>query len=152
MVDDDVIQYIRETKVNRMVREIIVHCSATKEYSDYNVSDIDRWHRNKGWDGCGYHFVINLRGEIQKGRDLTLVGAHCQGRNTGSIGVCYIGGLDAKGKPKDTRNKAQKDALVFLLAELKRKFPRITIHSHRDFTRKECPCFDATKEYMTLTV
>lgn len=75
------------------------------------------------------------------------VGAHCLGHNANSVGVCYIGGLDSAGKAADTRTAAQKDALVRLLRELKGRFPGATVHGHREFAAKACPCFDAQKEY-----
>lgn len=144
----------------RTINEIIVHCSATRAGQNWTVRDIDRWHRAKGWSGCGYHYVITLDGTIQQGRQESIVGAHCATKlkpgsrlthNTYSLGVCYIGGLAADGKtPKDTRTDAQKAALLSLLKRLKAKYPEATIHGHRDFAAKACPCFDATEEYKDL--
>ena len=95
----------------RTITEIIIHCSATIEGKDYTVEDIDRWHRQRGFARVGYHYVIRLDGTIQQGRPLDIAGAHCIGHNAHSIGICYIGGLDQTGKPKDTRTQAQKDSL-----------------------------------------
>ena len=78
-------------------------------------------------------------------------GAHCKGHNATSIGVCYIGGLDADGKrPKDTRTEYQKKALKALLTLLKLRFPNAEIRGHRDYAAKDCPSFDATAEYKDL--
>lgn len=71
----------------RKIKEIIIHCSATKEGRDYTVADIDRWHRNRGFFCIGYHFVIYRDGSIHVGRSVEEVGAHCKGHNTVSIGV-----------------------------------------------------------------
>ena len=132
----------------RKITDIIVHCSATKEGKSFTVADIDRWHRQRGFAQIGYHYVIYLDGTIHKGRPIELIGAHCQGYNAHSIGICYIGGLATDNKtPKDTRTEAQKQALLNLLKELRAKFPAAKIHGHRDFAAKACPSFDATKEY-----
>ena len=132
----------------RRIDLIIVHCSATPENKSFTVADIDRLHRQRGFAQIGYHYVIYLDGTIHKGRPIELVGAHCQGHNSHSIGICYIGGLAADNKtPKDTRTAAQKAALLKLLKELKTEFPSAKIHGHRDFAAKACPSFDATKEY-----
>jgi N-acetylmuramoyl-L-alanine amidase len=88
-----------------------------------------------------------LDGTVEKGRDESEIGAHCQGKNKNSIGICYVGGLDINGKPKDTRTKEQKEALWNLLRELLVKYPKATIHGHRDFANKACPSFDVSKEY-----
>lgn len=131
----------------RKITKIIVHCSATPEGRDYTVADIDRWHKQRGWKGIGYHFVIYRDGSVHPGRKIEEIGAHCVGQNANSIGICYIGGLAADGKtPKDTRTPAQKAALRSLINELKAKFPGITVHGHREFANKACPCFDVRTE------
>ena len=135
----------------RNIKEIIVHCSATPEGKDFTVADIKRWHLQRGFSDIGYHYVIYRDGSIHTGRNESIIGAHCTGHNTNSIGVCYIGGCVSNGKtPKDTRTTQQKQSLVKLLKELKTKYPQASIHSHRDFANKACPSFDATKEYSSL--
>lgn len=135
----------------RNIKEIIVHCSATPEGKDFTVADIKRWHLARGFSDIGYHYVIYRDGSIHTGRDESIIGAHCTGHNTNSIGVCYIGGYASNSKtPKDTRTTQQKQSLVKLLKELKTKHPQASIHSHKDFANKACPSFDATKEYSSL--
>ena len=135
----------------RNIRELIVHCSATPEGKDYSVDTIRQWHLQRGFSDIGYHYVIYRDGSIHIGRDESIIGAHCTGHNTNSIGVCYIGGCASDGKtPKDTRTTEQKQSLVKLLKELKTKYPQASIHGHRDFSSKACPSFDATKEYSSL--
>lgn len=131
------------------VKYIIVHCSATAEGKQFSAKDIDRWHRAKGWDGIGYHYVVKLDGTVETGRAENVVGAHCAGVNGMSLGVCYIGGLAKDGKtPKDTRTTQQKAALLALVKRLKKKYPRARVVGHHDFNKgKACPCFDAKKEY-----
>lgn len=131
----------------RYINEIIIHCSATKEGLSFNANDIDRWHKQRGFKRIGYHYVILLDGTIQQGRELEAVGAHCSGHNAHSIGICCVGGLDSKGKPKDTRTNQQKAALWSLLNKLCVKFPEATIHGHNEFANKSCPCWDVQKEY-----
>ena len=134
----------------RQINEIIVHCTATKEGQNFKVEDINRWHKQRGWNMIGYHYVVYLDGTIHQGRSEDQIGAHCLKHNTNSIGVVYVGGLDTEGRPKDTRTEAQKKGLRQILTELKRKYPKATIHSHKDFAPKACPSFDATKEYKDI--
>lgn len=135
----------------RAIKELIVHCSATPEGKDYSVDTIRQWHLQRGFSDIGYHYVIYRDGSIHIGRDESIIGAHCTGHNTNSIGVCYIGGCASDGKtPKDTRTTEQKQSLVKLLKELKTKYPQASIHGHRDFSSKACPSFDATKEYSSI--
>ena len=131
----------------RKIKEIIIHCSATPEGKDFTVQDIDRWHRQRGWRGIGYHYVIYRDGSVHAGRSLQIVGAHCKGHNAMSIGICYIGGLSKDGKPKDTRTPEQKQALKALVMKLKKDYPNATIHGHNEFAAKACPCFDVRKEF-----
>ncbi len=134
----------------RNINKIIVHCSATKEGKAFNVADITRWHKQRGFATIGYHWVVLLDGTIQQGRAEMTMGAHCKGHNANSIGICYIGGLDENGKSKDTRTPEQKKSLLELLKRLKKDYPNATIHGHREFASKACPCFDAKNEYKTL--
>lgn len=136
----------------RKITEIIVHCSATPEGKSYTVADIRKWHKAQGWSDIGYHYVVYLDGTVHIGRDVNIIGAHCTGHNSFSIGVCYIGGVDKDGKtPKDTRTKEQKEGLLNLLQELKKIYPKAKIYGHHDFDKKKaCPSFDCKREYSTL--
>ena len=136
----------------RQIKEIIVHCSATREGQDISVDTIKDWHVNgRGWSDIGYHFYIDINGEIHKGIDIARIGAHCSGHNRNSIGVCYCGGVEADGKtPKDTRTEKQKVALLAVLRTLKAMYPLAVIYSHNEFANKACPSFDATNEYENL--
>ena len=131
----------------RKIDKIIVHCSATPEGRHHTASEIDAWHRERGFRCIGYHYVVLLDGTIEAGRAEEEIGAHCKGENSNSIGVCYIGGCDKSMNPKDTRTELQKKSLVSLLTALKEKYPDASIHGHREFAAKACPSFDAAVEY-----
>tara|TARA_R110001632_G_scaffold195229_1_gene316815 strand:- start:296 stop:709 length:414 start_codon:yes stop_codon:yes gene_type:complete len=125
----------------------IIHCSATKEGQDFDVNDIDKWHKARGWSGVGYHIIIKLDGTVQHGRSLHHKGAHAKYFNHKSFGVCYIGGLDSNGKPKDTRTEAQKKSLIAVIDFFKKDYEGLTVHGHNEFSNKACPSFDVSKEF-----
>ena len=75
---------------------LVVHCSCTRPNQAWTVDDIDRCHRAKNWAMIGYHWVIYQDGSIHKGRDEKYAGAHVRHYNDHAIGICYIGGMDAK--------------------------------------------------------
>lgn len=130
----------------RKINKIIIHCTATKAGQHVTVSDVDRWHKARGFRGIGYHFLIYLDGTIVRGRGIGEAGAHTKGYNANSIGVCYVGGLDGAGKPADTRTPEQREALHGLVARLLKCYPEATVHGHREFANKACPCFDVKAE------
>ena len=135
----------------RTIDEIIIHCTATKRGQNVTVSQIDQWHKQRGFRCIGYHYVVYLDGSVHQGRNVDEVGAHCTNHNAHSIGVCYVGGLASDAKtPKDTRTLAQKAALLDLIRRLKRIYPKAVVHGHRDFAAKSCPCYDATTEYKNV--
>jgi len=134
----------------RNINKIIVHCTATVEGRETTVEEIRRWHKQKGWSDIGYHYVVYLDGSIHNGRDVNIIGSHCEGQNANSIGVVYVGGVDKKNKPKDTRTEKQKDALLKLLKDLRRIYPKAKIYGHCDFSKKACPSFDAKNEYKNI--
>lgn len=134
----------------RAIKEIIIHCTATKPSVDWGVKEIRRCHINdNGWADIGYHYVIRLNGFIERGRAEWRQGSHCYGHNRHSIGVCYVGGLDQNGNPSDTRTPAQRRAMLTLLKELVQKY-HCEIHGHNEYSSKDCPCFNAYEEYKGL--
>lgn len=137
-------------KSKRSINMIVVHCSATIEGKDYSVAEIRRWHLKRGFSDIGYHYLIGIDGKVHEGRNVNISGAHTAGYNAHSIGVCYVGGLDKDSKAKDTRTPAQKASLLRLLKDLKKIYPKASIHGHREFANKACPCFDAKSEYKSL--
>lgn len=132
----------------RRINKIIVHCSATPEGKDYTIDDIYDWHVNgNGWLDVGYHFIVYRDGEIVQGRKMSAVGSHVKGHNHDSIGVCYIGGMDAGNKfAKDTRTREQKASLEKFLRYLSYHF-NAPIVGHNDYAAKACPSFNAKTEY-----
>ena len=137
----------------RVITLIVVHCSAVKPDQTSSVAQIDRYHRKDRHYkfGVGYHYVIRRDGTIEPGRPEWMVGAHCLNHNRYSIGICYEGGLDARGQPEDTRTLEQKLAMLHLLEVLHRRYPKALIVGHRDLSHdRYCPCFDAAKAYADL--
>jgi N-acetylmuramoyl-L-alanine amidase len=132
----------------RPLDKIILHCSATPEGKHFEVETIRKWHLQRGWKDIGYHFVIYLDGSVHEGRPIEQVGAHTQGQNTGSIGVCYIGGVakDAK-TAKDTLNEAQEIAIVNLIHALREEYGNLTLHGHNEFAPKACPSFKVYEKF-----
>lgn len=131
----------------RAIHKIIIHCTATREGDDISVDTIRRWHLARGWSDVGYHYIIDLKGSINAGRPIELMGSHTKGFNKGSIGIAYVGGVEADGKtPKDTRTKAQKDAIIRLVKKLKGCYPDVTIHGHNEFSNKACPSYNVQNE------
>ena len=90
---------------------IIIHCSATRAGQDFTATDIDRWHRQRGFRSIVYHFVIRLDGTIEPGRDVALDGAHCTGWNHRSIGICFREGKTRR-KSSTSRTSASRCASV----------------------------------------
>lgn len=119
----------------RPLRRFIVHCSDTPDARDVDAAEIRKWHLANGWKDIGYHFVIRRDGSIEFGRPIEQSGAHVQGHNYDSVGVCMVGRYDF-----DPR---QFDALRRLYGLLKLANKDMTAHGHRDFTEhKTCPNFD----------
>lgn len=129
------------------VKFIVIHCSATSvKTPDIGAEEIERWHRARGFNGIGYHFVIKRDGTVQNGRSLDIPGAHVEGYNSVSIGICLVGGIDTSKlmKPEANFTNQQYDSLRLLLATLQPRFPAAKVQGHRDFPNvaKACPSFD----------
>lgn len=134
----------------RAINEVIVHCSYTKPSMDIGYDEIYSWHVvDNGWLDIGYHYIIRRNGVLEYGRDLDNdgdvdeeVGAHAYGHNKYSLGVCLVGGMDEHGKPDCNFTMAQYETLALLYFDLDVTYPDIKLSGHRDYSSKECPCFD----------
>ena len=135
----------------RRIDLIVIHCSATRENRSFPVTSLIACHQAR-FGFTGYHYYITRDGQTFQTRHENLVGAHARHYNKHSIGVCYEGGLDANGRPADTRTEAQKHALWALLKSLRQDYPEAKILGHRDLPHvaKSCPCFNAEAEYAEL--
>ena len=118
----------------------IIHCSDTPEKMDIGFEEIDAWHKERGWSGCGYHYIIRRDGKIEAGRSVEHIGAHARGHNNNSIGTCLVG-----------RNKFTDDqfkSLNKLHNILSASYPNMEVLGHRDVDGyKTCPNFEV-KEYI----
>ena len=119
----------------RRIDKIILHCSAFSKPHD--IETVRAWHKQRGFKDVGYHYFITFKGQIQEGRTLETIGAHCEGFNTTSVGICLAGLL-----LKDF-TRMQFKSLKGLLKELKQKYPKAKVYGHHDFNKKkECPVYD----------
>jgi hypothetical protein len=91
----------------RNYKSAVIHHTASH---DVSAKEIDRWHKERGFDSIGYHWVIRANGAIEKGRDIWKQGAHAKGRNQ-KTGIVLTG--------YDKFSKAQKKSLKGLLTMLK---------------------------------
>lgn len=144
----------------RKIDMIVIHCSATRADVPLSPRQLEEMHRQRRFDGCGYHYYVRRDGEICTMRPVDRPGAHAKGYNRHSIGVCYEGGLDEQGRPADTRTELQKRSLRVLVRVLAMDFQTRRIVGHRDLSpdldgdgviepeewTKVCPCFDVGTE------
>lgn len=130
------------------VKYIVCHCADTPAGREFNAADIDTWHKLRGFNKIGYHWVILLDGTIEQGRQLNEVGAGVKGFNKSAIHICYIGGANCK----DTRTDKQKTSLIYLIGMLKRMCVNAVVVGHRDFPNvaKSCPNFNPKFEYLLI--
>lgn len=146
----------------RKIDLIQIHCSATRGDIDVTAAMVDQWHKARGWSGIGYNFFIKLDGTVEDGRPVDKAPAGVFGHNLTAIAICYAGGLDAQGKPADTRTPQQKAAMAALVKGLARQYsvPTNRILGHRDLSPdknkngkieqwewlKACPSFSVPEE------
>jgi len=142
----------------RDINLLVVHCSATQAGLDVGAAEIRKWHVGQGWKDIGYHYVIRRSGAIEPGRPESEVGAHAQGYNAHSLGICLVGGVNKAGKGENNFTPAQFKALRGKLDELRSRYPKTLICGHRDLSPdangdgivepnewvKECPSFDVS--------
>lgn len=120
----------------RKITKIILHCSDSDR--ENTAADVDRWHKERGWDGIGYHYFVRKSGVIESGRPLEVVGAHCKGHNKDSVGICLDG--------RNRFNVAQFKSLKALLDSLQSTCPSAKVYGHNEFDKnKTCPVYSVTR-------
>lgn len=120
---------------------IIIHCSDSPDNrEDIGVKDITEWHKQRGWETCGYHYVVKRDGSVEAGRSEVLVGAHTEGFNGKSLGICWVG---------RTKPTAIQYARLLKLIKQKLKVYNLTadfVKGHKEFnSKKTCPNLDMNK-------
>lgn len=172
----------------RPINSIVIHCSASPNADSLYrgqpgqanfrnpAQTIDSWHAERGFHraeeflrrqepklkAIGYHYVIDRAGLVLCGRHVDEVGAHAQGYNAKSIGICMVGidqyspaqwsslahlvtcevaRITGRNGPADRRDPLTQGACV----SWARKH-NIRIVGHRDLpnVRKTCPGFDVS--------
>lgn len=134
----------------RVINQIIIHHTATEDGREIAPSQIDDWHRARGFlrtdqpakwwlphlTSIGYHHIIGRGGQIWPGRHPDERGAHALGNNSDSIGICLVG------MSKFTR--PQWAALSLICDAYRRDIPGLRIIGHMDApgAATECPGFD----------
>lgn len=125
----------------RDIDEIFIHCADTPDSMDIGASEIDDWHKQRGWSGIGYHFVIRRNGDIENGRPLKKSGAHVRGHNAKSIGICLVG--------REKYSDPQWTSLKHLIGDLLDTFPKAEVKGHYQADKKKphCPGFNVPEWY-----
>ncbi len=127
---------------------IVLHHSASEADS---LETIDRFHREvRGWDGCGYHFVIGNGtysgdGEIEVSRRWleqkhgahTKVAGHPEYNRYG-IGICLVGNLEQH-PPTEKQVAAARALVQYLMARYEIPPSRVTVHRVLAGGRTACP-------------
>lgn len=154
-----------KTPDSRLARydHLIVHVTATRPDQDFDDTDIDRMHRARGFNGCGYNAIIKRDGtwlDSDMGavtRPIGNQGAHVGGCGPGwngrSFGVSMVGGVDGFGRPDFNMTPAQMKTLEKGIKKFRKLHPNgkssVTVMGHRDLIaqtnapgKKACPCFN----------
>ena len=111
---------------------MVVHCSDSPQGRGDNAQTIHAWHKARGWDGIGYHYVILEDGTVENGRPEYWTGSHAKGFND-AIGVCLVG--------KDSFTKEQFASLEKLIKARSLKSFEVVGHYIVNHD-KTCPNFN----------
>ena len=112
-------------------KHIVLHHAAAIKCS---ADDIHRIHISNGWTGIGYHFYIRKDGSVYEGRPIGTKGAHVEGQNSKSIGICFEGNFE-----KEKMLPEQINAGKELVSYIKNSYPFVTVKKHSDLNATVCP-------------
>lgn len=122
----------------RKIKKLIIHCSASDNPAHDYIHVIREWHiKERGFRDVGYHYFIRKNGEVEIGRPESDIGAHCQGENLNSIGICLSG--------EKLFTSDQFFSLRKLVSDLITKYKLFSedVYPHNHFNKdKTCPNFN----------
>ena len=110
---------------------LVVHHSASP---DVSAAEIHRWHLNRGYSGIGYHYLVRADGTVELGRPVDTEGAHTEGHNADSLGICLAGDFTRSAPAPE-----QISALTELVLELNQHYGPLSIWRHSDLSPTDCP-------------
>ena len=119
----------------RHIDQIVVHCTASPDFQDIGVKEIDKWHKDRGWSQIGYHYVVRRNGEIERGRPERLQGAHAKGANQTSIGIVWVGVNECD----PVQYKKMIGLINYLRGKYNIKLENVLGHNEAVKTHKTCP-------------
>jgi N-acetylmuramoyl-L-alanine amidase len=121
----------------RDINKIIIHCSDSPQGRGDDINTIREWHLERGFKDVGYHYVILENGDVQKGREHSIAGAHAKGFNSKSLGICLIG--------IDSFTEEQYESLAVLIKKLMLKYEineKNVLGHYMVSDSKTCPNFN----------
>ncbi len=140
------------------IKYVVIHCSATNNPDQWSFEAVKYLHtaspeikikwenyntRGFGWSDIGYHYYIERSGEIKKGRQDNVIGAHCHTVNRCSLGICLAG--------LDEFAHEQIASLMTLIKELRIKYGDFILCGHCDLDPlKTCPNFNVRKTFINF--
>lgn len=144
-LENELRDYIRRAILTRNISYIFLHCTATQPEATVS-SILNYWKNNQGWKNPGYHILCGVD-KFTVLSSFNDVSNGAKGYNSNGIHLSYIGGIDKKGKAKDTRTDFQKRFFEICLEELKKKLPKAKVVGHNEVASKACPSFKVRDEY-----
>lgn len=126
------IKFTKPSEPRNATNKIIIHHAGSA--GDISAQEIHRQHLAKGWRGIGYHYVVRYDGTVESGRPENTIGAHAEGHNFDSIGICLAGNID-----KQPPIPAQMLSLARLVLDILKRYPRLQVIRHRDVNATACP-------------
>ena len=116
---------------------VVIHHTGEADI-DASAEQINEWHKNNGWVGIGYHFVIRKDGTIEQGRPVDTVGAHAYGENSHTIGV-HLSGDFMQAQPTAAQIESAAMLLANICTDYSVAIDRDHIVGHRDLMSTDCP-------------
>ena len=134
----DSFSWIDERRAD-LIKYLVIHHSVTPH--EKSPDDIALIHKNKGWGGIGYHFVITKDGKVWYVGDVSTERANTGGYNDVVIGICMVGDF-TKHLPSDEQIVSCHQLCKYFLDQP--QWPLLNdwkenIVGHKELVKTACP-------------
>lgn len=135
-VKDTGVTFNGELTTRTMTDMVVLHHTGEADL-DASAQDINRWHKQNGWAGIGYHYVIRKDGTIEQGRPHWTIGAHAYGDNSHTIGIHFSGDFETA-QPTEAQIEAGAMLLANICTDYGLPIDREHIVAHCDLMPTSC--------------
>lgn len=144
--------------LKRDVTELVIHSSDTYTNQNIGAREINTYHKEEGFDGIQFHYVIRRNGVIERGVPINdkSEASRVNGHEEYAIDICLVGGINAPTGTPNVDNyfsdasytRAQMESLETFIWSWYNRFPGGVVLGYGDIDNQSEQPYFSVMEYV----